>query len=101
MGAGLSTNPTPEIKLMQAMLQNTLEQTALSALVQGGFAALAPAQWLQLIPAYTLLFVAGRVLFVGLYKYGAAARAPGMALTLLPTTVMLLGCCWMLLRDPW
>jgi hypothetical protein len=73
MGAGLSTTPTPEIKIMQAALQNTLEQTVLSTLVHGGFAALAPAQLLQLIPACSLLFVTGRVLFVGLYKYGRLA----------------------------
>uniref|UniRef100_A0A383VLI4 MAPEG family protein n=1 Tax=Tetradesmus obliquus TaxID=3088 RepID=A0A383VLI4_TETOB len=101
MGAGLSTNPTPQIKLMQAMLQNTLEQTVLAALVHGAFAALAPPQWLVLVPAYTLLFVAGRVLFVALYQHGAPARAPGFALTSLPTTVMLLGSCWLLLKDPW
>ncbi|KAF6265166.1 hypothetical protein COO60DRAFT_1697989 [Scenedesmus sp. NREL 46B-D3] len=101
MGAGLSTNPSPQIKCMQATLQNTLEQTVLASLVHGGFAALAPLQWLQLIPAYTLLFVAGRVLFVARYESGAAARAPGVALTLLPTQLMLLGCCWLLFKDPW
>jgi uncharacterized membrane protein YecN with MAPEG domain len=101
MGAGISINPTPQVKCMQAMLQNTLEQTVLAALVHGSFVALAPPQWLVLIPAYTVLFVGGRVLFVTLYKYGAAARAPGFALTMLPSTVMLLGCCWMLVKDPW
>lgn len=101
MGAGLSTNPTPQLKLMQALLQNTLEQLVLAALVHGGFAALAPANWLVLIPAYSALFVIGRVAFAVGYPHGAAARAPGLALTYIPTAFMMFGCFCLLSADPW
>eukprot|EP00903_Cladosiphon_okamuranus_P022864 g21056.t1 len=58
-GSGL-TSGTEKAKVLQAVLQNTLEQTTLAALTYIAFAALAPAGYLGALPAAALLFWFGR-----------------------------------------
>lgn len=86
-GSGLAKGSTGA-GLLQAILQNTLEQTVLAAVVYAGFVFVAPPRLLGMIPAAVLMFLAGRALFARGYRSGAAARALGFALTFYPTLVL-------------
>jgi MAPEG family len=88
-GSGLTTGSNTA-KMLQAVLQNTLEQTVLASLAYGAFAALAPVSLLGALPAATLLFLCGRALFWYGYANGAASRALGFALTFYSTVLLLL-----------
>lgn len=88
-GSGLTTG-TETARVHQAVLQNTLEQTLLAALVYGSFATLAPAGLLGALPAAAVLFWAGRALFWHGYARGAGGRAFGFALTFYPTVILFL-----------
>ena len=88
-GAGL-TEGTVKAKLLQALLQNTLEQTMLAILVYSGWALLMPGTWLSVIPLAALSFAIGRILFFFGYTRGAPSRATGFALTFYPSALMLL-----------
>ncbi|WP_299818048.1 MAPEG family protein [uncultured Roseibium sp.] len=88
-GSGLTAG-TDKAKILQAVLQNTLEQTVLAALVYGSFAALAPSQWLGALPVAALLFFCGRALFWHGYVHGAGSRAFGFALTFYSTVLLFL-----------
>ena len=87
-GSGL-TNATPEIQILRAVLQNTLEQTALAVAAYSIWAAAMPLHWLRVIPVAAGLFVAGRVLFTRGYRRGASGRAMGFGLTMYATAGML------------
>ena len=87
-GSGL-TNPTPQIQILRAVLQNTLEQTVLAVAVYLIWATAMPLRWLRLIPVAASLFVAGRVLFARGYNRGAGGRAMGFGMTMYPTAAML------------
>ncbi len=83
------TTPTRPVAVANAVLQNTLEQTALAVPVHLGLAAtLAPHQ-LGAVPALVALFLVGRLAFAIGYARGAAARAFGFALTFYPTLAAL------------
>lgn len=88
-GAGL-TEGTVKAKLLQALLQNTLEQTMLAILVYSSWALLMPGTWLSVIPLAALSFAIGRILFFFGYTRGAPSRATGFALTFYPSALMLL-----------
>jgi len=88
-GGGL-TKGTAQAQVLQATLQNTLEQTVLALSVHAVWAAEMPASWQGVIPAAAILFFIGRVLFWRGYAHGAPGRAPGFALTFYPTVAMLL-----------
>ncbi len=88
-GGGVSRN-TPRAGVLQATLQNTLEQAVLALGTHAAWAATMPAAWQAAVPAAALLFVAGRLLFWRGYARGAPARALGFALTFYPSVVMLL-----------
>jgi hypothetical protein len=88
-GSGL-TEGTVRARLLQALLQNTLEQTALAAAVYLGAALILPLNRVPAVPAAAVMFVIGRVLFFARYRHGAPARAYGFALTFYPTVVLLL-----------
>jgi len=88
-GSGL-TNATPQIQILRAVLQNTLEQTVLAIGAYLIWAAAMPLHWLRAIPVAALLFVTGRVLFARGYQEGAAGRALGFALTMYATAAMLI-----------
>jgi hypothetical protein len=88
-GGGL-TEGTDRANILQATLQNTLEQTVLAVLTHLAWAILMPASGLLTIPAAVALFLCGRVLFVRGYRGGAPSRATGFALTFIPTVLMLI-----------
>lgn len=89
-GGGLSLG-TPRAKLLQALLQNTLEQFVLALGVYGAWAALAPVRLGGVLWGASALFVLGRLLFFWGYARGAAGRAMGFGLTFYPTALMLAG----------
>jgi uncharacterized membrane protein YecN with MAPEG domain len=84
--------------LLQALLQNTLEQTAIAIPVYLCWGVVASHAMLAMVAAAGILFLAGRLLFFIGYSGGAASRAFGFALTFYPTLVLLIGCAWFLLR---
>ena len=88
-GSGL-TGGTDKAKLLQALLQNTLEQSGLALPVYLATAIVAPAPLLPLVPAAAAMFLAGRLFFFAGYANGAPARAYGFGLTFYPTVLMLL-----------
>lgn len=86
---GAGSDGTTAARLLQATLQNTLEQTVLALATHAIWAAAAPRTWQAAIPAAAVLFVLGRILFWRGYAHGAPARAIGFALTFYPSIVML------------
>jgi len=88
-GSGLSPG-TAKAHLLQATLQNTLEQTVLAVGVHSAWAVAMPASWSSAVPVAVALFVIGRMLFWRGYGKGAAARSFGFALTFYPSLLMLL-----------
>lgn len=86
-GSGL-TVATPRIRVLRDILQNTLEQAVLAAIVHVAWAILAPAAWMAALPMAGLLFVAGSILFWRGYAQGAPASGMGFALTFLPTLLL-------------
>ena len=89
-GSGLTVG-TERAKILQALLQNTLEQTVLAVPVYAAFSLFAPARLLAVAPLAALLFVGGRLLFFRGYQRGAGGRALGFALTFYPTLLLLAG----------
>jgi len=87
-GGGLSDG-TPTAKVLQSVLQNTLEQVVLALSVHLIWAATMPRQWQAAIPAAATFFFVGRALFWRGYAHGAPARALGFALTFYPTVALL------------
>jgi len=87
-GGGLS-EATPAAKLLQSVLQNTLEQAVLAFSVHLIWAAAMPSTWQAAVCAAATLFFVGRILFWRGYSHGAPARALGFALTFYPTVVLL------------
>lgn len=87
-GGGLSDG-TSTARILQSILQNTLEQVVLALSVHLVWAATMPWRWQAAIPAAAMLFFLGRVLFWRGYARGAPARALGFALTFYPTVAML------------
>jgi len=88
-GGGLTAG-TEQARILQSVLQNTIEQTVFAVLVHLIWAVLVPPSWLGAIPAASILFISGRILFVRGYRKGAPYRALGFALTFYPSVVMLL-----------
>jgi hypothetical protein len=86
-GSGL-THATPQIQVLRAVLQNTLEQTVLAIAAYVTWATVMPLHWLRVIPMAALLFVAGRLLFARGYSRGAPGRAMGFGLTMYPNAAM-------------
>lgn len=76
-------------RLLQALLQNTLEQAVLAIPVYAAWSVVAPASLAGLVLTAALLFVTGRSLFFAGYQRGAAGRAFGFALTFYPTVILL------------
>jgi len=87
-GGGL-TEGTATANVLQAALQNTLEQTVLAVLTHLAWAVFTPVTWMAAIPAAVVLFLCGRVLFLRGYRGGAPHRAVGFTLTFYPTVLML------------
>jgi hypothetical protein len=83
-GGGL-TEGTPKARLLQSLIQNTLEQTMLAIIAYGGWLWLAPEGRRGLAIVCAMLFGLGRLLFFAGYAYGAPFRALGFTLTFYPT----------------
>lgn len=86
-GGGV-TQGSERARALQAMLQNTLEQVVLAALIYLIWAAMVPVKWTASLPLAAGCFVVGRIAFARGYMRGAPARALGFALTFYPTVIM-------------
>lgn len=89
-GSGL-TPGSDRARLLQALLQNTLEQLMLALPAYAAWSVLAPDRLLDAVPVAALMFLCGRVLFFRGYAAGAPGRALGFALTFYPSVLMLAG----------
>ncbi len=76
--------------ILQAMLQNTLEQGVLASLAYLAWAVVLPGPALSVVPLAAGAFVISRGLFIAGYASGAAMRATGFAIGFY-TTVLMLG----------
>jgi MAPEG family len=83
-GGGL-TEGTPKAKLLQTLIQNTLEQCLLAIPAYGAWLWLAPAGRGGLVVLCAGCFALGRLLFFAGYARGAPFRALGFTLTFYPT----------------
>lgn len=88
-GGGLSQG-SDRVKLLQSILQNTLEQFNISCIVYLAWVVVMPARFLSVVPLGAIAFSAGRILFFIGYKKGAPSRAVGFALTFYPPVIMLI-----------
>lgn len=79
-----------EAKLLQGLLQNTLEQFIIAIGVYAAWCLLMPMSWLSTIPLASLLFAIGRIGFFKGYRKGAPSSSFGFALTFYPTVLLLL-----------
>ena len=85
---GSLTSGSNQAKVLQSILQNTLEQIVLAFGVYMAWCALMPISWLFVVPLCSVLFTVGRLCFIFGYSGGAPARAFGFALTFYSTVVM-------------
>lgn len=88
-GSGL-TQASGTTRILQAVLQNTLEQVILAVGAHSLWAVMMPVHLQGVVPVASILFVLGRILFWQGYKHGAPGRAMGFALTFYPTVAMYL-----------
>lgn len=88
-GSGL-TPGSARAKLLQSLLQNTLEQTVVAIAVYLAWVVLAPNKLLPALPMAAVLFFCGRMLFFRGYARGAPGRALGFGLTFYPSALLLL-----------
>jgi uncharacterized membrane protein YecN with MAPEG domain len=89
-GGGFSDN-SEQAKILQAILQNTLEQFCIAFAIYLAWAIIMPTQALLVIPLAAVVFSIGRILFFVGYNGGAPSRALGFTLTYYPSLVMF-GC---------
>lgn len=87
-GGGLTAG-TDRARVLQAVLQNTLEQAVIAVLAHLVWTAATPAGWYPAVPVAAVLFVIGRACFAFGYRGGAPARAFGFALTFYPTVLLI------------
>ena len=91
-GSAFVGEPGPALRILLAVLQNTLEQVALAVPVYLAAALLLPEQWLGCVAGASALFVIGRVAFARGYARGAAERAFGFGLGFYPSVGLLVAC---------
>ena len=77
------------MRIPMSFLQNTLEQLMLHLLASIGLATTLSDSALQLVPALSLLFVFGRVIYYFTYSYLPVMRAFGFSMTIGPSTASL------------
>ncbi|MDR3375237.1 MAG: MAPEG family protein [Ancalomicrobiaceae bacterium] len=87
--AAVGPAPSDRARLLQAQLQNTLEQTVLAAIAYAAWAAVMPSNWLSGIVCAAIAFVVGRAAFFFGYDRGAVARSFSFGLTFYPTLFIL------------
>ena len=90
MDGSSAMQSTQRAKVLQSLLQNTLEQSVLAALVYLAWSIVLPADWLSVVPMAAIGFLIGRLLFFAGYDKGAPSRAIGFALAFYPSLGMLL-----------
>ena len=83
-----ATPSSLKLACLQAILQNTLEQTVLAMVVYLLWILMTPSVWLSVLPLSACCFLAGRILFFKGYHRGAVSRALGFALTFYPLVMM-------------
>lgn len=95
-------NPPDDHVLERAgsYLQNTLEQSALAAMVYAALAIALPARWLVILPLMALAFASGRVAFAFGLEGRPPRRAFGFGLTFYPSVVGLAVAALLLLAGP-
>ncbi len=92
-----SVQPPEDLRILHALLQNTLEQSVVAVVTHIVWIATMPATMLCLQPLAAIFFFVGRVCFANGYEHGAPSRSFGFALTVLPTAIMcFLEMCWLL-----
>ena len=94
-GSGL-THGTDRAKLLQALLQNTLEQATIAIAVYFCGAVVFPRDYLGALVAGGVMFLIGRIAFFVGYKNGAPSRAFGFGLTFYPTVFLIAGAIYFL-----
>jgi hypothetical protein len=87
----LANSESMEVNLR--VLSNTHEQVVLFALNTLALSVFLPYKYLSLLPIYSFVFVAGRVIFWAAYKHNALWRGPGFAMGILPAVLGLSYCC--------
>ena len=85
-GAAYDT-PGSEVAIDRAVLQNSLEQVVLAALVYNALSVVNAQVAAALLPVLVVLFLVGRILFIHGYRHGVTGRALGFGLTFYPTVV--------------
>jgi uncharacterized membrane protein YecN with MAPEG domain len=88
-GGGFSED-TEHARILQSLLQNTLEQFCIAFAAYLAWAIVMPATWMSVIPLAAIAFAIGRVMFFSGYKKGAPSRAVGFTLTFYPSVLMLI-----------
>ena len=88
-GSGL-TDGSARARILQSLLQNTLEQSMIAVPLYLCWATFLPASWLSTVPLAATSFAVGRLMFMAGYEKGAPARALGFTLTFYPSLVMLI-----------
>jgi uncharacterized membrane protein YecN with MAPEG domain len=83
-GGGLSDG-TAKAKLLQSLVQNTLEQVVLAVIAYGAWLRLMPGERAGLVIVCAIMFSIGRLLFFAGYARGAPWRALGFTMTFYPT----------------
>lgn len=83
-GGGLTAG-TDRAKLLQSLIQNTLEQALLAVVAYGAWLWLAPPGRQGLVVICAVYFAIGRLFFFAGYARGAPWRALGFTLTFYPT----------------
>lgn len=83
-GGGL-TDGTAQAKLLQTLIQNTLEQVVLAVTAYGAWLWLAAPDRRGLVIVCAACFAIGRLLFFAGYARGAPWRALGFTMTFYPT----------------
>jgi hypothetical protein len=79
---------TDRARLLQSLLQNTLEQAVLALPIYFACSIFFPIRLLPLLVTATVLFVVGRLLFFQGYAQGAPSRAVGFGLTFYPSVAL-------------
>ena len=85
INAMAASGGTKKAAIMSAIIQNTLEQSALVVLVYTISAIVLPAGWTDAVFWASILFLVGRIFFALGYRKGARSRAFGFGITFYPT----------------
>ena len=87
--AASKSSPSNAAGIMQAIIQNTLEQAVMAFGAHLVWAATMPIYSQAVVPVSACFFFSGRVMFASGYSKGAPARAVGFSITFQPTALML------------